>query len=278
MPSEITLPKSDYMELQTTIQLSLANLSIVPAKGVSEALKEVDPTPNTPEQHHVIGKSQNFPANIATFVQRNSDDLAAKDFIFKLKSHLLPHIQEIHSGSGPTSISQPFTTSQTRSDSSSMDDVLTMLNQVVFKGNRIYSHPLLRINYTIFVDHNMLMCYHWGLGVGHAYAHSSSNQQDLTSTVIELPNIGERSSETLQTHSLLDLIFELSNINGLSGETIEGDEEEMLWYHSEDELVSDEDNSTGSDSNDLVGTMYYDSEDDQLEDGTEDFDSENCKF
>ncbi|KIJ58126.1 hypothetical protein HYDPIDRAFT_34472 [Hydnomerulius pinastri MD-312] len=45
-----------------------------------------------------------------------------------------------------------------------------------------------------------------------------------------------------------------------------------------DELVSDEDDSTDSDSNDLVGAMYYDSEDDQLEDGTEDFDSENYKF
>ncbi|KIM57875.1 hypothetical protein SCLCIDRAFT_98436, partial [Scleroderma citrinum Foug A] len=32
-----------------------------------------------------------------------------------------------------------------------------------------------------FVDHNMLMRYHWGLGVGHAYAHSTKPTSETQS-------------------------------------------------------------------------------------------------
>ena len=55
-----------------------------------DALEKEDPTPNTPEQHHVIGKSQNFPEDITTFVRKNSDDPAAKvgDHTLSLSSRL----------------------------------------------------------------------------------------------------------------------------------------------------------------------------------------------
>ena len=43
-----------------------------------EALSTTDPTPEVPEQHHVIGKSQNFPNDINVFLQSNSDDPAVK--------------------------------------------------------------------------------------------------------------------------------------------------------------------------------------------------------
>ena len=41
-----------------------------------EAWKRDDPTLDMPDQHHFIGRSQNFPEDISIFVQKNSDDPA----------------------------------------------------------------------------------------------------------------------------------------------------------------------------------------------------------
>ena len=43
-----------------------------------EMLSTTDPTPEVPEQHHVIGKSQNFPNDINVFLRDNSGDPAIK--------------------------------------------------------------------------------------------------------------------------------------------------------------------------------------------------------
>ena len=45
-------------------------------------LSAADPTPEVLEQHHVIGKSQNDPEDINKFLQKNSDDPAAKVTLF----------------------------------------------------------------------------------------------------------------------------------------------------------------------------------------------------
>ncbi|KIJ19685.1 hypothetical protein PAXINDRAFT_8170 [Paxillus involutus ATCC 200175] len=63
-----------------------------------EALMGSDPVLDAPELRHVIGKSQNCPKDLTKFVQSNLDDPAAKDFLVKLRRHLLPRIQEIHVG------------------------------------------------------------------------------------------------------------------------------------------------------------------------------------
>ena len=82
-----------------------------------ETQKKLDPVPDVPDQHHIIGKTQNFPVDIVPFVQRHLNDPAAavgfsgiyvsincllisQDFVHKLKSHLLPHIQMMHGCSG----------------------------------------------------------------------------------------------------------------------------------------------------------------------------------
>ena len=75
--------------------------------------KKLDPVPDVPDQHHIIGKSQNFLVDIVPFMQRHLNDPAAavgfsgilisisyslisQDFVHKLKSHLLPCIQVMH--------------------------------------------------------------------------------------------------------------------------------------------------------------------------------------
>ena len=42
-----------------------------------ETQKKMDPVPDVPDQHHVIGKAQNFPVDIVPFVQTHSNDPAA---------------------------------------------------------------------------------------------------------------------------------------------------------------------------------------------------------
>ncbi|KIM57234.1 hypothetical protein SCLCIDRAFT_131028, partial [Scleroderma citrinum Foug A] len=98
-------------------------------------LNVTDPTPEVLEQHHVIGKLQNHPEDINIFLQKHSDDPAAKNFLQKLRIHLLPRIREIHSCLGP-----PGPANNTASTP----------NDVLFKANRFYSHALLRINYTTY--------------------------------------------------------------------------------------------------------------------------------
>ena len=108
-----------------------------------------------PDQHHFIGRSQNFPEDLSIFVQKNSDDPAVKvslptyaherfiilidgpwqDFVPKLKAHLLPRMREIHSG---------------KEGNESEPDEPPPITPVIFKGNRIYRHNILRINYTTY--------------------------------------------------------------------------------------------------------------------------------
>lgn len=65
-----------------------------------------------------------------------------QDFVVKLKSHLLPRVRNMHCGLDPEDV-----LSQPPSDS---DDFLSTLNQVIFKGGRMYRHTLFRINYTTY--------------------------------------------------------------------------------------------------------------------------------
>ncbi|KAF8835853.1 hypothetical protein BDN67DRAFT_992306 [Paxillus ammoniavirescens] len=102
------------------------------------ALTKYDPAPNILAQHYVIGKSQNFPEDLTRFVQSTLEDLAAKDFLGKLKTHLLPRICEIHLGRDHANVSQ----FPTLLHNSGRDDL-----------NQIYWHHLCRINYTMYDLH-----------------------------------------------------------------------------------------------------------------------------
>ena len=56
------------------------------ASGLSESI------PNTPNECYNIGKSQHRPINLITFIQRNSDDPAAK--VRKIDSFILAMIEQ----------------------------------------------------------------------------------------------------------------------------------------------------------------------------------------
>ncbi|KIJ58045.1 hypothetical protein HYDPIDRAFT_34552 [Hydnomerulius pinastri MD-312] len=108
-----------------------------------------DPVPNAPDLHYVIGKLQNHPKDITNFVQSNTDDPAVKDFMVKLKKHLLPRIQQIHRENK----CMDMTLQTPRSSLECPDNdpsLFAMLTQVIFKGNRIFWHNICQINYTTY--------------------------------------------------------------------------------------------------------------------------------
>ncbi|KIM63185.1 hypothetical protein SCLCIDRAFT_1174655 [Scleroderma citrinum Foug A] len=109
-----------------------------------ETQKKLDPVPDVPDQHHIIGKTQNFPVDIVPFVQRHSNDPAAADFVHKLKSHLLPHIQMMHGCSGR--LDQDLDVSRFKCDCS----LAHLDSNVIFKGDRFYKHMIMRLNFTSY--------------------------------------------------------------------------------------------------------------------------------
>jgi hypothetical protein len=121
-----------------------ARLRRIKAKLVSPGQGWGETVARTPQQHHHIGISQNQYQHIGTFLQRNSGDPAVKvsamsdagspdalvqDFLPKLKRHLLNRILltldiEDQTNCSPTS--------------------------VLIKHDRLYSHNIMRINYTTY--------------------------------------------------------------------------------------------------------------------------------
>lgn len=91
---------------------------------------------------------------VLSFITHSLKDAHLQDFLPKLKAHLLPRILEIHVAQEKANTSGPQvnTTHTSATDYRDIDDqsLLHELNDVIFKGNRIYRHPLLRLNYTAY--------------------------------------------------------------------------------------------------------------------------------
>lgn len=117
----------------------------------------------SPEAHHIIGKSQNFPENIYLFLEKNRNDPAVKvafclslltpidavcqNFLPKLKDHILPRIKEvlqIHNGTSDMDASV-YRANRVVPEGSDADH-----NPVFFKSDCMYRHHLARFNYTTY--------------------------------------------------------------------------------------------------------------------------------
>ena len=136
-----------------------------------DAVNLADPVPNQPEEHHVIGRSQNFPEDLTRFMQSNNGDPATnvssviltilslaslqtcyQHFILKLRAHILPRIAAIHQDANTHTTLNPSIFDFLNSSLNDVlhQDHLLQLNSVLFKGNKIYRHRLLHINYTTY--------------------------------------------------------------------------------------------------------------------------------
>ena len=73
-------------------------------------------------------------------------------FILKLRAHILPRIVAIHCEMNPQAMHDSLACDilETGSDDFALESRLSQLKHVLFKGDRIYFHRLLRINYTTY--------------------------------------------------------------------------------------------------------------------------------
>jgi hypothetical protein len=130
--------------------------------------------PGSPNGHHNIGKSQNQPENIPSFLCKHSGDPAIvvrgdllvfvtmslltftcwQNFILKLKRHLLPRIKAMMQWETlvtSDTIPHMVPSNGTRPVTSDTDDnCQAELDGILFKNDRMYRHNLLRINYTTY--------------------------------------------------------------------------------------------------------------------------------
>jgi hypothetical protein len=149
----------------TQIERRQARMRRIRAK-FQKAGKTIDEDVATsPEAHHVIGISQNFPEHIPMFLHKNREDPAIKvmslditessllrwfigqDFVPKLKRHILPRIRQIlyqESAEGEADSNSP------RAGLSAISELCADDNSILFKGDRIYRHNLGRFNYTTY--------------------------------------------------------------------------------------------------------------------------------
>ena len=98
----------------------------------------------------------------------------------KLKAHILPRIAAIHHAAIP----QAILDSTVFDISDDSNGYLSQLNHVLFKGNKIYRHRLLRINYTTYnlqrefdsinprTDHRDIMLLANSHGDGHPFSYA----------------------------------------------------------------------------------------------------------
>ena len=193
-----------------------------------DALNLADPIPNKVEEHHIIGQSQNFPENLTGFMQVNMGDPAVEvslhssydlvaglivmtyyyeHFILKLRAHILPRIAAVHQEMNPQAT---LDSAVHVSNETVLQSPPSQLNHVLFKGDWIYRHRLLCVNYTTYdlqqefdsinpcTDHRDIMllsssdgdchpfCYAQVLGIFHAnIIYTGPGTKDFQSRWIE---------------------------------------------------------------------------------------------
>ncbi|KAG0694659.1 hypothetical protein DFH29DRAFT_1006136 [Suillus ampliporus] len=72
-----------------------------------------------------------------------------------------------------------------------------------------------------FIDHDMFMRYHWGLGVGHTYTHTSHKDVDTTANVGDVEDLEEGEADC----GMSNLDSEMSDL-GSGSESDDGDDED----------------------------------------------------
>ena len=103
-----------------------------------------------------------------------------QNFSLKLRAHILPRIATIHQ----VVIPQTTLDSAVFNILDDSDGYLSQLNHVLFKGNKIYRHRLLRLNYTTYdlqresdsinprTDHRDIMLLANSHGAGHPFSYA----------------------------------------------------------------------------------------------------------
>ncbi|RXW19475.1 hypothetical protein EST38_g6369 [Candolleomyces aberdarensis] len=112
------------------------------------------------EAHYFIGKSQNQPICLPEFLRTKRDDPVTKDFMSKLRAHLLPRIlqqllQEAENPNAPAESTYNVTLLRSlvqahNLPTDQMDTTLQKsdMDRILIHSDRIYNHNIFHINYT----------------------------------------------------------------------------------------------------------------------------------
>ena len=90
------------------------------------------------------------PSVLAVGPQTYCCEICYQHFILKLRAHILPRIAAIHHEINPQWDPPVCDILETGSEDSALESCLSQLKHVLFKGDKIYRHCLLRINYTTY--------------------------------------------------------------------------------------------------------------------------------
>ncbi|KIJ09067.1 hypothetical protein PAXINDRAFT_17835 [Paxillus involutus ATCC 200175] len=126
--------RKGYIAQLTSIECRQARIRHICARQTT--LHGDDVPSNKLECHHNIGMSQNYPEDLISFMKHNSDDPAAK-------------VRLCVQAQGP-SIALNQGNPRRHSVHASAEQESSVLNEIVFQGNRIYRHNMVHFNYTTY--------------------------------------------------------------------------------------------------------------------------------
>ncbi|EPQ54112.1 hypothetical protein GLOTRDRAFT_94482 [Gloeophyllum trabeum ATCC 11539] len=102
-------------------------------RGMSANTSGVEHLPFTsPEAHHQMSHSRNFPLYLPHWLRQNHSDPTTKDYLPKLQDHILEHLADPN----------------TASEGARFMDAERA--QLLIQNNRLYLHKVLRVNYTTY--------------------------------------------------------------------------------------------------------------------------------
>ncbi|KAG2047193.1 hypothetical protein BDR06DRAFT_1032526 [Suillus hirtellus] len=115
-----------FVKQLTCIECRQARIHHIGNKIVHRPHVEIAEMARSPDVHHHIGMTQKYPIHIGTYLRSHEGDPAIKNFLLKLKQHLLQHIHKL-------------------TDISSEDT-----NTIIIKDDHLYHHNIARFNYTTY--------------------------------------------------------------------------------------------------------------------------------
>ncbi|KAG1721829.1 hypothetical protein EDD22DRAFT_962397 [Suillus occidentalis] len=229
--------RKSFVKQLTQIERRQARIRRIGDKAVHRPHVEISEIARSPEVHHHIGLTQKYPVHIGSYLISHPGDPAVKNFVPKLKEHLL---RRINAQTGPTGVGDEQDINSHSQGRPAQDVinprtshcnimVLRSSNDIGRQGHKYIYGKVLGIyhvnvifighdpadvlwgchiiphfvrgrryadgsgvsacakdkddwrEYYVnrFVDCDMLMRFHYGLGVGHVYSHHHATQVEL---------------------------------------------------------------------------------------------------
>ncbi|KIK35174.1 hypothetical protein CY34DRAFT_56217, partial [Suillus luteus UH-Slu-Lm8-n1] len=122
--------RKSFIKQLTRIERRQARIRRIGDTIVHRPHVEISEMARSPQAHHHIGLTQKYPIHIGSYLVSHPGDPAIKNFVPKLKEHLL---RRINASRGPPRVGDERD-----------------INKIILKDDRIYQHNIARFNYTTY--------------------------------------------------------------------------------------------------------------------------------